>query len=119
MPAGRSREAIGLATAFCLAFLLPGCATVEPRPAGVPRGVTFFVTPVYPSSFEIVAGGSRRFSAELLRDAWQKKAAEVASGRRFKSSSLVVRDTEFIPSGYGAAWPVQSRTVSGTMTLLE
>ena len=63
--------------------------------------------------------GTRRRDAAELRDAWHAKAAMVANGRRFKTSALVIRDTEFIPSGYGAALPIQRRTVSGTVTLAE
>ena len=100
-------------------FLLAGCATVEPRPEGVSRGILFFVTPVYPRSFDIIVTGTRRHDAAELRDAWQKKAAMVASGRRFKASELVVRDTEFIPHGYGVTLPIQRRTVSGSVTLLD
>ncbi len=116
---------LGVSTALqragvcCLALLLTGCVTLEPRPAGISRSIFYSVTPVYPRSFDIVAAGPRRREAAELRDAWQAKAAMVANGRRFKASPLVVRDTEYIPSGYGAALPIQRRTVTGTMTLVE
>jgi hypothetical protein len=106
--------------AFCCATLLTGCVTAEPRPAGVPRGILFSATPVYPRSFDIVALGSRRMSAEVLKDAWHKKAAMVAEGRRYKASSLTVHDTEAIPSGgYGVVLPQQARRVSGTISLSD
>lgn len=118
-------QCVSAAKAFCtaavfgLALLLPGCVTLEPRPAGVSRSIFYSVTPVYPRSFDIVAAGPRRREAAELRDAWQAKAAMVANGRRFKASPLVVRDTEYIPSGYGAALPIQRRTVTGTMTIVK
>jgi hypothetical protein len=45
----------------------------------------------------------------------QKKAAEVAKGRKFKISSLVVHDNETDIGG----WPTKSRSVSGTITLID
>ena len=115
----RAVTATRAAVALWSVFLFTGCATVEPRPEGVSRGIRFAVTPVYPRSFDIVASGTRRRDAAELRDAWHKKAAMVANGRRFKASELVVRDTEFIPAGYGGGLPIQRRTVSGSVTLLE
>jgi predicted transcriptional regulator YheO len=81
----------------------------------VGRGIQFSVTPLYPKSFEITAGGSRLRDAEELKAAWQKKATLVANGRHFKSSSLVVRDNE---SDYGGGL-VLSRSVTGTITLTD
>jgi hypothetical protein len=75
----------------------------------------FSVTPLYPNSFEITAGGSRLRDAEELRAAWQKKAKLVANGHHFKSSALVVHDNE---SDYGGG-PILSRSVTGTITLTD
>ncbi len=112
-------NALAAGAALCAALLLAGCVTAEPRPDGVSRSIVFAVTPVYPRSFDIVAAGPRRRQPSELRDAWHKKAQMVANGRRFKASPLIVRDTEFIPSGYSPALPIQQRTVSGTITLAE
>jgi hypothetical protein len=98
-------------------FLLFGCATAEPRPPGVSSRVTFSVLPVYPKSFEITAVGPRSISREQLKEAWQKKAQVVAGDRRFKTAPLVVHDNEAI--AYGVYWPMQSRSMTGTITLLD
>jgi len=50
-----------------------------------------------------------------LKEAWRKKAAEVAKGQKFKISSLVVHDNETDIGG----WPTKSRGVSGTITLID
>jgi hypothetical protein len=97
-------------------LLLFGCAAAEPRPSGVSWRTTFFVLPVYPKSFEITAVGPRSLSQEKLKEAWQKKAKLVASGRRFKTGPLVVHENETVPYG---SWPMQSRSVTGTITLIE
>jgi len=55
------------------------------------------------------------FSVEELKEAWRKKAAEVAKGRKFKISSLVVHDNETDIGG----WPTKSRSVSGTIRLID
>src|SRR3954447_10941554 len=60
--------------------LMTSCAPVEPRPEGVGRGIIFSVTPLYPHSYEIVAGGSRLRDATELKEAWHKKAVMVAKG---------------------------------------
>ena len=112
-------DAARCAAALAFALLFSGCATTEPRPSNVPRGVNFFVTPVHPRSFDIVASGSRKVPADVLKDAWHKKATMVANGRRFRASSLVVHDTEYIVPGYGVTLPHQNRTVSGSITLVE
>ena len=99
--------------------LLASCVAVEPRPPGVPRSIVFGVTPVYPRSFDIVAASNRRTAPEILKQAWRKKAEMVANGRRFKSTELVVHDTEaYVPTGQPAL-PRKARRVSGTITLLE
>lgn len=108
-----------LGIAIGLVVLLTGCATSEPRPAGIPRNVGFAVTPLYPKSFEITAAGPRSVSREELKGAWQKKAVMVANGRRFKSSELVVHDNETIPYGYYVSMPLQNRSVTGTITLTD
>lgn len=97
-------------------FCLTSCVAQEPRPAGVSRSIMFFVTPLYPHSFEITAHGSRGTSAEVLKDAWRKKAQMTAAGHRFKATELVVHDSETVPSG---GWPIQRRIVTGTITLLD
>ncbi len=65
-------------------LLLSGCQMAEPRPAGVSRFVAFSVSPVYPKSFDITAAADHsfygHFSVEELKEAWRKKAAEVAEG---------------------------------------
>lgn len=101
---------------FLALFCLASCAATEPRPPGVPRSVAFAVTPLYPRSYEIVAGSQRRISPEILREAWRQKALMVAAGRRFKTNQLVVHDTETVPYG---GWPLGGRTVTGTITLLD
>jgi hypothetical protein len=100
------------------AILLAGCADPEPRPAGVSRNVLFAVTGLYPKSFEITASAPRSFDREKLKSAWQKKALMVANGRHFNSSALVVHDNEMIAYGYINV-PVQSRSVTGTITLTD
>jgi len=106
------RALLFIAALFCLA----SCVTQEPRPSGVSRSIVFFVTPLYPHSFEITANGSRGSSPEILKDAWHKKALMTASGHRFKATELVVHDTETVPYG---VLPVGRRIVTGTITLLD
>jgi hypothetical protein len=98
-------------------FLLFGCAAAEPRPPGVSWRIGFSVLPVYPKSFEITAVGSRSIPREELKEAWQRKAQLVARGHRFKTGPLVVHDNEAI--AYGVYWPMQSRSMTGTITLLD
>lgn len=100
--------------AIAASFLALNCAAKEPRIPGVSWRVVFSVQPVYPKSFEISAGGPRSLTAEELKEAWRKKALLVANGHRFKSSSLVVHDTESVVS-----WPTRFRTVTGTITLTD
>jgi hypothetical protein len=106
--------------AIAAIFVLTGCATAEPRPAGVSRFISFSVSPVYPKSFDITAAAEHsiygHFSIEELKEAWRKKAIEVAKGRKFRISSLVVHDNE---ADYVGALPMKSRSVSGTITLLN
>jgi hypothetical protein len=97
-------------------FCLTSCVATEPRPPGVPRSILFFVTPLYPHSFEITAHGSRGTAAEVLKDAWRKKALMTAAGHRFNATELVVHDSETVPSG---GLPMQRRIVTGTITLLD
>src|ERR1700736_6656489 len=63
----KSQVAAGAAI-VALGFLT-SCATPEPKPAGVVRGISFSVTPLYPHSFEITAFGSRLRDAQELKDA--------------------------------------------------
>lgn len=109
---------IGLA-GLAASFLFLGSAAIakEPRPPGVSWRIAFFVEPVYPKSFEITASGPRSVKAEELKEAWRKKALLVANGRRFKGSPLVVHDNEVV--GNGLYWPLQSRSVTGSITLTE
>lgn len=103
---------------LALAFLT-SCQTPEPKPEGVGRGISFNVTPLYPHSFEITAAGSRLRDEHELRDAWQKKVAMVAKGHRFKiSSPPVMHNNE---SDYGGLYgvPQLTRSVTGTITLLD
>ena len=104
----------GIALALVLTF--SGCVTPEPRPEGVGRGISFFVTPLYPKSFEITAGGSRLRDANELQEAWRKKAAMVANGRHFKvTTPPVVHNNE---SDLGGG-PLLSRSVTGTITITD
>ena len=104
---------IRIGAAVVLVFLV-GCATPEPRPPGVGRGINFLVTPLYPNSFEITAAGSRLRDTNELKDAWRKKAVMVANGRPFKvSMPPVVHDNE---SDFGGG-PLLMRNVTGTITL--
>lgn len=97
-------------------FCLTSCVATEPRPPGVPRSIIFFVTPLYPHSYEITAVGSRRTAPELLKEAWRKKAQMAAGGHRFKATDLVVHDTE---TEAPQTWPIRRRTVTATITLLD
>jgi hypothetical protein len=105
-----------LISALCL---LMSCTTPEPKPQGVGRGISFSVTPLYPHSFEISAFGSRLRDAQELKEAWQKKAVMVAKGHRFKiTSPPVVHNNESdYAGGYGV--PILTRSVTGTITLLD
>ena len=106
------------ASALALIFLA-SCQTPEPRPVGVGRGINFNVTPLYPHSFEITAGGSRLRDERELREAWQKKAAMVAGKHKFKiTKPPVVHNNE---SDYGGIYgvPQLTRSVTGTITLLD
>lgn len=97
---------------------ITGCATTD-MPPGVPRGITFSATPLYPNGYEVTAGGTRKFDAPVLKDAWMKKAAQLASGRKYKTSELTVHDTEVIPYSLYPTLPMQGRSVTGTMSLLQ
>jgi hypothetical protein len=102
--------------AFAAVLSLAGCATPEPRPAGVGRGISFFVTPLSPKSFEITAGGSRLRDPNELQEAWRKKAAMVANGRHYKvTTPPVVHNNE---SDLGGS-PLLTRSVTGTITLTD
>jgi hypothetical protein len=98
---------------------LTGCAASEPRPDGVSRFISFSVTPLYPKSYEIVVGSLHsiygHFGVEELKAAWERKALLVANGRKFKVSPLLVRDHETDLGGM----PEKSRSVSGTITLID
>jgi len=100
--------------------VLGGCQMAEPRPAGVSRFISFSVSPVYPKSFDIIAAAQHSIyghsSVEELKEAWRKKAIEVAKGRKFKTSPLVVHDNE---TDYASPLPMKSRSVSGTITLTD
>jgi hypothetical protein len=98
-------------------FLAMDGGAAEPRPAGVSRRVVFSVQPLYPKSFEIIAGGPRSLTTEQLKEAWQKKAQLVANGHRFKTSPLVAHDNESI--AYGTYLPARNRSVTGTITLTD
>jgi hypothetical protein len=106
------------ASALALIFLA-SCQTPEPRPEGVGRGIDFNVTPLYPHSFEITAGGSRLRDERELREAWQKKAAMVAGKHKFKiTKPPVMHNNESDYTGtYGV--PQLTRSVTGTITLLD
>jgi hypothetical protein len=108
------------AAALIAIFLLTSCAATEPRPAGISRFISFSVTPLYPKSFEITAGSYHsiygHFGTEELKEAWRKKAQMIASGHRFKSSVFIVHDNE---TDLGGGWPIQSRSVTATITLLD
>ena len=102
-------------------IILPNWVTAaEPRPAGVSRFISFSVQPVYPKSFDITAAAQHsiwgHFKIEELKDAWQKKAIQVANGRKFKISKLVMHDSE---EDYAPGMPVKFRSVSGTITLIQ
>ena len=92
----------------------------EPRPPGVSRFIAFDVQPVYPNSFDITAAAQHsiwgHFSIEELKEAWNKKAVQVAKGRKFKVTKLVMHDNE---SDYATGLPIKFRSVSGTITLTK
>jgi hypothetical protein len=118
MAAPRSLWLCVIAAGIFSLCCLTNCANPEPRPAGVGRGISFTVTPLLPKGYEIVAFGSRLRDEAELKDAWQKKAKMVANGRRYKSSPLVTHKNE---SDYysGSGVPLLTRSVSGTITLLD
>ena len=106
--------------AIVVLSLLVSCTTPEPKPEGVGRGISFSVTPLYPHSFEITAAGSRLRDAQELKDAWQKKAMMVAKGHRFKvTSPPTVHNNESDYAGGLYGVPVLTRSVTGTITLLD
>lgn len=99
-------------------ILLVGCQTPEPKPQGVGRGISFNVTPLYPHSFEITAGGSRLRDERELMEAWQKKAVMVAGKHKFKiTKPPVVHNNETDYGTYGV--PLLTRSVTGTISLLD
>jgi len=104
--------------ALIILVLLPGCAAKD-HPAGVSRFVSYTVNPVFPKSYEITASAQLsawgHYEVAELKDAWEKKAVEVAKGRKFKGSSLVVHTSE-TDEGGGI---IKSRSVSGIITLTE
>jgi len=112
-------SSIAAAVAGVALLFITGCQTPEPRPAGVGRGISFLVTPLYPHSFEITAGGSRLRDEHELREAWQKKALMVAGGHKFKiTKPPVMHNNESDYAGmYGV--PVLTRSVTGTIALLD
>jgi hypothetical protein len=101
-------------------LFLMGCAATEPRPAGVSRFISFSVAPVYPNSFDITAASLHsiygHFGLDELKEAWRKKALEVANGRKFKTSPLAVHDSEQDMTG---GLPQKFRSVTGTITLID
>ena len=99
---------------LALAFAIPSCATQNTLP-GVPRGILFFETPIYPNSFDIVATGKLSHSGSVLRHAWQQKAEQIAAGRPFRVSRI----TERISEDNAGGWPLRMRSVSGTITILD
>ena len=112
-------KAAACAAIIALMFLT-GCATPEPRPDGVGRGISFTVTSLYPHSFEITAAGSRLRDAQELKDAWQKKAVMIAKGHRFKiTSPPVVHNNESDYAGGPYGVPLLTRSVTGTIALLD
>ena len=103
------------------AVVMPHLAIAgEPRPAGVSRFIGFEVQPVYPKSYDIIAFAMHSIwghcSVEELKAAWQKKAVLVSNGKKFKVTKLVMHDNE---SDYASGWPIKSRSVSGTITLIN
>ena len=100
-------------------IIFAGCAAAEPRPPGVSRFIHFSVTAVYPKSFDIIASAQwsiyGHFGLEELKEAWRKKGLQLANGRKFKTSSLVVHDGEDSTGG----WAIGCRSVSGTITLID
>ena len=100
-------------------LILAHCAAAEPRPAGVSRFIHFSVTAVYPRSFDIIASAQwsiyGHFGLAELKEAWHKKALQLANGRKFKSSALVVHDGEDSAGG----WAIGFRSASGTITLID
>jgi hypothetical protein len=103
------------AAAVVTALILSGCAAFEPQPGGLSPRILFSVSPLFPKSYEITAAGPRYFSAEKLKEAWQKKALLVANGHHFRTSPFVVHDDETVQAGF----PMQSRSVTATITLID
>jgi hypothetical protein len=111
------RSQFYLAVTVIAFVLMTGCVASEPRPQGVSWRMMFSVSPLYPKSFEIIAAGSRSLGTEELKRAWQKKAELVANGRPFKASALIVHDNE--TDTVGTYWPMQTRSVTGIITLSD
>ncbi len=108
------RAFASIAGLLCVLALAPGCVSVD-APPEVGRGIAFGVTPFYPNRFEIVATGTLRRSGDTLRDAWRKKAEQVAAGRNFHASSL----TERVSEGIAGGWPLRTRSITGTTTVAD
>ena len=112
------KSSIMAGAAILALSILTNCATPEPKPQGVGRGISFSVTPLYPHSFEITAAGSRLRDAQELKEAWQKKAVMVAKGHRFKiTAPPTMHNNE---SDYGGLYgvPNLNRSVTGTIALI-
>jgi hypothetical protein len=101
-------------TAFCA---INGCA-VSQTLKGVPWGIQYSVNPVYPNGYDVTAVSERGLSFEILKDAWMKKAAQLANGQKYKTSPLTSRVREHAVDNPYVPAMTETRTVTGTVSIL-
>jgi hypothetical protein len=99
-------------------FAITGCA-VSQTLKGVPWGIQYSVNPVYPNGYDVTAVSERDLSFEILKDAWMKKAAQLANGRKYKASPLTSRVREHAVDNPYVPAMTETRTVSGTVSILS
>ncbi|MDQ2867179.1 MAG: hypothetical protein M3R59_02030 [Verrucomicrobiota bacterium] len=106
------RAVVALLVVGGVVSALASCVSTN-APPGVKSAISFTVAPVYPRSFDITAIAPRYVDETEMREAWQKKAEQVAAGRKFTVSRMTARKTE------ESASLALGRVVTGTMTLAE
>jgi hypothetical protein len=98
-------------------FAMFGCAVTE-TVKGVPWGIQYSVSPVYPNSYDVTVTTGRNLSPESLKDAWMKKAAQLANGRKYKTSPLTSHVKEHAAENPYVPAMTETRTVTGTVSIL-
>jgi hypothetical protein len=101
---------------FMAALIVVSCGFTTVM-KGLPLGVHYTVTPVYPSSYDITVTTEQNLSPETLKEAWMKKAAELAKGRKFKTSPLTSRVREHAVENPYVPAMTETRTVTGTVSI--